>query len=474
MTVIQPNSISGITSITAQGDTINIYKSNGVLAGLQLNGVNISNTSGVSTFSSIVATNINSTGVATFAQSNPTNLNVSGVATFTSSRPVNLSVSGVTTTSSIIVGTAVTINSTGINAPGIGITIANVNGGQLGGSRNIIINGSMVVNQRGWTGAAGTSTDGSYITDRFLMEFSHDGVVSAGQTTLTSGNAYADGFRNASILRVTTADSSLSANQYQLIEQRIEGYNVQGIKKGTANALSVALSFWVRSTTTGTYIAELRDEDNTRTISQAYTINAANTWEKKTLTYPADTTGAFDNDSANSLTVFWWLAAGSTWTSGTLQTTWGTQVNANRAVGQVNALGTVGDFYLTGVQLEVGPTATEFERRSYGQELALCQRYFELTGDIYYRSYNTSSAAFRMFTPFKVSKRTSSPTVTVRTVGGNDFTGGTAGSVQISGSSYGITSIITTAWSYTWETTSSPASTATHDIGWKLVVDNEF
>jgi len=246
-------------------------------------------------------------------------------------------------------------------------------------NRNVIINGAMVVNQRGFTGSSGATANGAYTTDRFFIEHSHDGAVSAGQTTMNStvgGNAYADGFNSALHYRVTTADASLSANQYALIAQPIEGFNVQGFKKGTANAQQFTLSFWVRSSLTGTYIAELRDNDNTRFVSKSYTIDTANTWEKKTLTYPADTTGVLDNDNGGSLYVFWWLAAGSTYTSGTLGTTWHTTA-ANRTVGQVNFLATVANnFFLTGVQLEVGPTATEFERRSFDDELSRCQRYF--------------------------------------------------------------------------------------------------
>ena len=246
-------------------------------------------------------------------------------------------------------------------------------------NRNMVINGSMVVNQRGFTGAAGATTDGAYTTDRFLIVQSHDGAVSAGQTSMnstTGGNAYADGFQNALFFNVTTADTSLAAGQYQLIQHRIEGYNVQGIKKGTVNAQPVTLSFWCRSTTTGTYIAELRDIDNGRFCSQAYIINVANTWEKKVLTFPADTTGVFNNDNASSLEVYWWFAAGSTFSGGTLATTWHT-TSANRVVGQTNLLASAGNnFWLTGVQLEVGTVATPFERRSYGQELALCQRYY--------------------------------------------------------------------------------------------------
>jgi len=246
-------------------------------------------------------------------------------------------------------------------------------------NRNVIINGAMVVNQRGFTGSSGATANGAYTTDRFFIEHSQDGAVSAGQTTMNStvgGNAYADGFNSALHYRVTTADASLSANQYALIAQPIEGFNVQGFKKGTANAQQFTLSFWVRSSLTGTYIAELRDNDNTRFVSKSYTIDTANTWEKKTLTYPADTTGVLDNDNGGSLYVFWWLAAGSTYTSGTLGTTWHTTA-ANRTVGQVNFLATAGNnFFLTSVQLEVGKVATDFEYRSIDDELSRCQRYY--------------------------------------------------------------------------------------------------
>jgi len=318
-------------------------------------------------------------------------LNVNTIQPVGSGQTITVSATNISAPSTVVTAGSFVGNVTGsvsggsfsgISTAGITTVYTNsINNGQLGGSRNIIINGSMVVNQRGWTGAAGTTISDSYITDRFTFSHSHDGAVSAGQTSMNStvgGNAYADGFRNALIFRVTTADSSLAAGQYQYITQTIEGYNVQGIKKGTANAQPVTLSFWVRSNTTGTYIAELYDNDNTRQVSQAYTINAANTWEKKALTFPADTTGAFDNDNALSLYAVWWLAAGSTFSGGTLNTSWAANTNANRAVGQTNLLATAGnDFFLTGVQLEVGDRATEFERRSYGQELALCRRYYK-------------------------------------------------------------------------------------------------
>jgi len=294
--------------------------------------------------------------------------------------------------------------------------LSSINSGQLGGSRNVIINGAMVVNQRGFTGTAGTTTSFAYTTDRFRIEHSMDGAVSAGQTTMNStvgGNAYADGFNSALHYRVTTADASLSASQFAVIAQPIEGFNVQGFKKGTANAQQFTLSFWVRSSLTGTYIADLRDNDNTRFVSKSYTIDTANTWEKKTLTFPADTTGVFDNDNALSLVVFWWLAAGSTFGGGTLGTTWHT-TQANRAVGQVNLLATAGNnFFLTGVQLEVGPTATEFERRSIGDELALCQRYFEYVPLRAQMNFNSAIAGSIFATGYYKQAKRASPTITL-------------------------------------------------------------
>lgn len=325
--------------------------------------------------------------------------------------------------------TATTLNATslvGVTTAGITTVYTNsINNGQLGGSRNMVTNGAMVVNQRGFTGAAGTTSNNGFPVDRFIIGVANDGAVSAGQTTMNStvgGNAYANGFSNATILRVTTADATLGSSQYQLIYQPIEGSSLQGIKKGTANAQPVTLSFWCRSTTTGTYIAELYDAyDNTRHVSQAYTINAANTWEKKVLVFPADTIGAFDNDANISLAIIWWLAAGSDFTSGTLNTSWATIAESNRAVGQVNLMATAGnDFFLTGVQLEVGDRATEFERRFYTNELQLCQRYYEVGGP--YETSWTASSAYGAATVVYATQKRASPNVTITITAGQTGT----------------------------------------------------
>jgi hypothetical protein len=154
-----------------------------------------------------------------------------------------------------------------------------------------------------------------------------------------------------------------------------------GKKKGTANALSTTLSFWVKSAKTGTYIAALEDTDNTRYIANSYTISLADTWEKKTITYAGDTTGAFGNDNGGSLKVQFWLVAGTTYTSGTLATSWESNTNANNAVGQVNlADNTSNEWFVTGVQLEAGTTASDFEFLPHDVQLNRCYRYFHIGG----------------------------------------------------------------------------------------------
>jgi hypothetical protein len=190
-------------------------------------------------------------------------------------------------------------------------------------------------------------------------------------------------FRRSANVICTTADSSLAAGDLFLFQQRFEGQNLQGIKKGTSAAESLTISFYVKSSNTGTYICEFFDNDNTRQISKSYTINTANTWEKKTITVPPDTTGQFDNDNDTSLQLFFWLAAGTTFSSGALNSSaWASNVNANRAVGQLNLANASGNYWaVTGIQLETGTVATPFEMRDIGQELALCQRYYICYGN---------------------------------------------------------------------------------------------
>jgi hypothetical protein len=189
------------------------------------------------------------------------------------------------------------------------------------------------------------------------------------------------GFRKSLKTLCTTADASPAAGDLMFIRQKLEGQNLQSIKKGTSSASQISLTFWVKSNVTGTYVFELYDVDNARHICRTYTINSSATWEKKTIVLPSDTSGAFDNDNNESLNVNFWLGAGSTYTSGSLSTSWGSFANANRAVGQTNVAAATNNYWqITGVQLEANPVATDFEFRPIGVELQLCQRYYQVYG----------------------------------------------------------------------------------------------
>tara|TARA_A100001391_G_C5025898_1_gene267055 strand:- start:58 stop:1188 length:1131 start_codon:yes stop_codon:yes gene_type:complete len=244
--------------------------------------------------------------------------------------------------------------------------------------RNIFINGDMSIAQRA-TSATGL-TGSSYPTiDRMSMQAASAGTWTQSQSTdVPTG----EGFAKSLKMDCTTANGSLSSGSYLIIDQRFEGQMLQHLKKGTSNAQKVTLSFFVKSAKTGTYIVNIRDDDNTRNISKSYTISSADTWEKKVLVFDADTSGALDNDNAQSFAVLFFLAAGSDRSSGTLATSWESTTNANRAVGQVNlADSTDNDWYLTGVQLEVGDTASDFEHLPFDVNLTRCQRYFEVMAD---------------------------------------------------------------------------------------------
>ncbi len=270
--------------------------------------------------------------------------------------------------------------------------------------RNLIINGAMAVAQRGTSSTADeyTTVDrwrpASINTDQLVHTFSQSTDAPSGFSTSFKAN-------------VDTAETTLDADETWKFEQRIEGQNLQMLAKGTSDAKALTVSFWVKSSTTGTYICELDDRDNTRAYSQAYTISSANTWEYKTLTYVGDTTGTLDNDNDQSLRLVFYLAAGSNLTSGTLTTGWASRTDANRCVGQTNlAASANNNWYITGVQLEVGETATPFEHEDYGTTLRKCQRYYykigpHSAGEFGSGLHNTASQA-TVFVPFQVAMRT--------------------------------------------------------------------
>jgi len=274
--------------------------------------------------------------------------------------------------------------------------------------RNIIINGDMSIAQRG-TSVSSITTGGYKTLDRFDLILDSLGTWTMSQDTdVPTGQGFAKSLK----LDCTSADGSPSAGDRFLLRQQFEGQNLQYLKKGTSNASSLTASFWVKSVKTGTYIVQIADLDNTRSISKSYTINSANTWEKKTITFDGDTTGTLDNDNNSSLSLSFWLGAGSTWSSGTLQTSWGNEVYANIAVGQVNlADSTSNDFWITGVQLEAGTAASDFEFLPYDVNLQRCQRYYQVYGGSSLvgimtggqGSLTTANCTMSFITPFRAS-----------------------------------------------------------------------
>ena len=281
------------------------------------------------------------------------------------------------------------------------------------GRKNLIINGDMRIAQRA-TSVSGISSGGTYHTvDRFTTVLGSAGTWTQTQSTdVPTGQ----GFSTSLKMQCTTASASLSAGAYNSIQHFIEAQNLQHLKYGTANAESITLSFWVKSNKTGTYVAQFLQDDSTglRTIVKSYTIDSADTWEKKTIIVESDTAGQINNDNGIGLQVRFALAFGSDYTSGTLQTTWGTFVSANFAVGQVNLADSTSNYInITGVQLEVGDAASDFEFMPYDMELARCQRYLpKFNSNVGMgQAYSTTKALVQV--SFLVSTRVAPTGITV-------------------------------------------------------------
>jgi hypothetical protein len=195
------------------------------------------------------------------------------------------------------------------------------------------------------------------------------------------------------------------------VVQSIEGQNLQRLKKGTSDAEDITISFWVKSGLTGVHIVEIYDDDNGRSINKSYTISSADTWENHSITFAGDTTGTLTNDNGTSLTIGFWLGAGTNFTSGTLATSWESATNANRAVGQVNlANHTDNNWLITGIMVEAGSSATPFEHESYAETLQKCMRYFQLPQTWTAYSDASTATAWKIQHPFPVPMR-AAPTI---------------------------------------------------------------
>ena len=265
-------------------------------------------------------------------------------------------------------------------------TTPNANAGLLATfpHRNLIINGAMQVAQRG-TSFTGSS---EYTLDRFYFNIANTDQLAC---TVTQDSDAPDGFYNSLKVEVTTAETTLDSDEFVRVFHRFEGQNLQHLQYGTSSAKSVTLSFWVKASVTGDYaVLFYRNLATGRSITKTYTINSANTWEYKTITIDRDQTTATPSDNVSRFEIDWALAAGTDWTS-TDGTSWNTYVAGKFAYGQTaNLIGTANaTWQITAVQLELGSTATPFEHRSYGDELAKCQRYFQKINGAASRAYTS-------------------------------------------------------------------------------------
>jgi hypothetical protein len=242
------------------------------------------------------------------------------------------------------------------------------------GNRNLVINGAMMLSQRQ---TSSSNVSNKYVLDRFYVyKQNTSSTYTCSQASVTD----LAGFNNSLKMECTTADTSLAANEEGYIQYKMEGQDLQGFEKGFSSAKGFALSFYVKTNKTGLYTVRLFDRDNSRNVSGSYTVSNTD-WNRYTVLFPADTTGKFDDDNASSLELFFKLFAGSDTNTGTLQTTWAASGDANAATGQVNFADSTSNVWeVTGVQIETGDTATDFEHRSFADELIKCERYLQKRG----------------------------------------------------------------------------------------------
>ena len=310
------------------------------------------------------------------------------------------------------------------------VRVANLNGGQLAGTRNRIINGDMQIDQRN-AGAAVTATAaGVYTVDRWAVVEDTDGTATVQQSI----TVFPAGLFTSLLWTVGTADASLASTQNAAIVQRIEGFNVADFNWGGANAQTVTVSFWVRSSVTGTFPVSLRNSANNRSYVATFTISAANTWEKKTVTITGDTSGTWLTGTSIGLILTIALAAGTSFNTTAGAWAAGNYVSTSSCT---NLMATAGaTFYLTGVQLELGSVATPFERRSYGQELALCQRYYWTRTGVEFLATVNAGNGYRQHITYPVEMR-ANPTITLSSITYFNANTATAGNITTGGFSYG-------------------------------------
>lgn len=334
--------------------------------------------------------------------------------------PVGTIGTGTISANSIVVGSNVSLTTTTLSVGNSTVnTFANsstlyMSGNAISpytGMRNRIINGAMTIDQRNAGASLSISTDPNprnHPVDRFFTSASGGGVYTAQRSTTAP-----TGFTNSLALTVTTADSSIAAGDVYYMAQGIEGVNVYDFGFGASGASTITLSFWVRSSIAGTYSGSLRNGASNRAYSFNYTISSINTWEQKTITITGDTTGTWATDNTTGMWVAWDLGSGTNFNGTANAWSGGNYLRTSSGTNWIATLGAT--WYITGVQIEAGSSATPFERRLYSLELSLCHRYYYYTASPMY-GYNGSGAALTCsahhFWPVPMR---SSPTVAVGT-----------------------------------------------------------
>lgn len=290
---------------------------------------------------------------------------------------------------------------------------------QTGPFKNRIINGDMRIDQRNAGAAINLTGSSQFAVDRWKAVEDTDGTATAQQSTTVPAGA---GFTNSLLFTVGTADATLAATQFARFEHSIEGLNVSDLGWGSASAQPITLSFWVRSSLTGTFGGGLRNSAFNRSYPFSYSISAGNTWEKKAITVPGDTSGTWLTTNGEGISVNFGLGVGSTY-SGTAGA-WAA-ANTFSTTGAVNVMGTASaTFYLTGVQLEKGTVATDFDFRSYGQQLALCQRYYQTGRGVWWgQAPAAATQSVRTWVPFSPPMRATPTTTSLTEVFASGFTG---------------------------------------------------
>ena len=322
--------------------------------------------------------------------------------------------------------------------------------------RNLLINGDMQIAQRA-TSTASITGNGYHTVDRMNSIISSLGTWTQSQsTTVPTGQ----GFTKSLKMDCTSADASPGASDILRIQQAIEGQNLQHLKYGTSSAESTTLSFWVRSNKTGTYVIQLLNGAVSRQVGKTYTISSADTWEKKTITFPGDTSTALDNDNTAELYVQFCLGTGSDRSSGTLSSTWKSYAAADQFAGQTVNLAdsTSNEWYITGIQLEVGETATDFEHLPFDVQERRCFRYYQtlaMTTNSIKVAAGTSTTVAQIDFEYPNGEMRTSPTITLPPAGNSSGTTAFLTAVGAYPSTIGTHSVSTTTEIHTRVTCAS-------------------